>query len=161
MKKKVAALTAVVAVLAILCVVLCACAPKDAQKGQKKLEKKGYDVEYLSNDDVLEGFGDIIDIETNGGIAASKGKNFVLAIWFDDEESAEEFASSIDVFSKTIAEEMGAKLEDCEIGHKKELFYFGTEKAVKDLLKSGIVLYVTSADLEEEKAEENGNKLRF
>jgi len=60
MKKNIVAIVAIIALVAVLGVVLCAC---NADSYQKKLEKAGYTVEVMSEEDAEEAFGEDSEVE--------------------------------------------------------------------------------------------------
>lgn len=100
MKKLVKILTtAIVSVLA--CCMLVACVPSNVEKAEKKMEKAGYAVLAVSEnnptigeaideaDDLVGGF---IATKVGGGIiGAITDSNTMIALLFEDKESAKEF----------------------------------------------------------------------
>lgn len=117
MNKKVISIIAIVSIIAILGVVLVAC---NADSYQKKLEKAGYEVFKLGDDEAEEE----VDADVEWFITASKGTEFVEIIKFkntDDAKKAESNAVTGSGFGvKVVCERSG------------KIVFYGTEQGVKD-----------------------------
>lgn len=122
MNKKVMALVAVIALVAILGVCLVAC---NAESVSKKLEGKDYSVAALSEKSTGVGatvYGVVKGIEGfKEGLVAAKGTDFVVVVWFNDTDSAQKLENSkvVTAFAKKVS----------RVG---KVVYLGTEQGVKD-----------------------------
>lgn len=120
--KKIMALIAVVALVAILGVCLVACNPSDVSK---RLEKKGYSVVTvdenatdLSVKTVYAALSGNSDFEA--GVFAVKDKESVIVIWFKTEDAAKDFENNFVLSFSPKKERVGKTI------------YAGTEQGVKD-----------------------------
>ena len=128
MKKNIIAITASVLLLAILSLCLVAC---NADYYEKKLEKKGYTVEDVSNKTLREEFGftseDLEDIEwAELGYKykfAQSETDLVLIIKFDNLDKAKEVENELlDAMDD----------EDYAVHRSGRVVIMGTQKAVED-----------------------------
>lgn len=97
---------------------LAACAPKDAASAKEKMEKAEY-VCVTSNTAIK-----LIAPKATGGIIATNGANTVTALFFESKSDAKDFFTNSE-----------NKEDRKNIGQKGKCVYFGTEEAVKALLK--------------------------
>ena len=122
MNKKVMAIVAVIALVAILGVCLVAC---NTESVSKKLEKKEYNVAKLNEDSTgLAGKAYAIVKGVDGfkeGLFAAKSSDQVLAVWFDDTDAAKEFEAN-----------KGLALLFDKVTRVGKVVYAGTEQGVKD-----------------------------
>lgn len=136
MKKRL--IVAIVCILALTLILLCACAPETPTDLKAKLEAKYYEVEIGSGDEM-----NVVgaDIEFGGALVASRaGSPKLIALWCADEEDAEAFAAvyrmliKYDVFSASgLASPFGGD-EEWVVDTWDNVMYVGTSQAVKDLL---------------------------
>lgn len=122
--KKIMALVAIVALVAILGVCLAAC---NSDNVGKKLEKKGYSVVTLNDDST--GLGKTVYnlVKSNSdfkeGVLATKGNDMVTVLWFETTDAAESLEGNLKgniLFSASTVERSG------------KVVYVGTEQGVKD-----------------------------
>ena len=111
--------------LVLSLVLLCACAPKNAEKAKAKMEKAGYVVRI----------GDAAEMQFDNKYNADKwvsastedGKNYVVAVSFKTAKDAKAYYEE----NKKNAEES----EDTEMKLSGKWIVAGTKQAVKDFLK--------------------------
>ena len=125
MNKKVMALVAVIALVAILGICLVAC---NAESVSKKLEQKDYTVSALSEKSTGIGksvYNIVKGVEgfEQGVAAANSNGESVVVVWFDNTDAAKSFESSklITTFAKKVS----------RVG---KVVYVGTEQGVKDAM---------------------------
>ena len=122
MNKKVMAIVAVIALVAILGICLVAC---NTESVSKKLEKKEYNVAKLNEDSTgLAGIAYAIVKGVDGfkeGLFAAKSSDQVLAVWFDDTDAAKEFEAN-----------KGLALLFDKVTRVGKVVYAGTEQGIKD-----------------------------
>lgn len=123
MNKKVMALVAVIALVAILGICLVAC---NAESVSKKLEKKDYTVSALSEKSTGIGksvYNIVKGVEgfDQGVAAANSNGESVVVVWFDNTDAAKSFESSKLTFAKKVS----------RVG---KVVYVGTEQGVKDAM---------------------------
>lgn len=119
--KKIMALVAVVALVAVLGICLVAC---NSDSVGKSLEKKGYTVTKLNEESTgIVAKAVYKALKNNSafteGVVANKSTDFVIVIWFDNSDAAKDYADT--------ASYVGAKVE---ISGK--IVYVGTEQGLKD-----------------------------
>lgn len=134
MKKSYNKFFIVVVLLVCLCLCLMACAPLNAKAAENKLERKGYEVEKLSKSELTALFG--MDLNAKEAIAAQKGDNFIMAIWFDSKDDAKFIESSF-----LLSLELGFESDfvsifgsDFDCGVKSKVFFVGSKDAIDDLI---------------------------
>ncbi|MGN1097135.1 MAG: hypothetical protein ACI4QU_04800 [Christensenellales bacterium] len=122
-KKRVLTIVAIIAIVAITAVCLCAC---NAESIAKKLEKKGYDVEVATTEDLAETEKVCKAIGCEGGIKwAVFGENDtdgVTVIKFAKSADAKKLR---DYYQKVGGASVTVKI----VG---SVFYVGTEQGIKD-----------------------------
>ena len=113
MNKKVMALVAVIALVAIHGICLVAC---NAESYEKKLEKAGYTVTSMSAEEAKEEGAE-------WGVVGVKGKDMVTVVKFAKSDDAKEFESNVPTLGlgslKVVVERVGS------------IVYYGTEAGVK------------------------------
>lgn len=115
--KKAVSVAAVVMLVAMLAVCLVACAPKNPDAAQSKMEKAGYTVLKIEDKDA-EG--------CQGAFSATKGLingEGIFAFYFDSKDSAKKFVEDTGKW--------GGK----ELQQSGKWAYAGTEAAIKEFLK--------------------------
>lgn len=121
MNKKVVVIIAVIALVAILAVCLTAC---NADSISKKLDKAGYVVTSLDQDDIGE------DVAIEWGVAGVKGEfslsggvsgDFVTVVKFSDLDDAKKYAEE-------------AEKSEMTVKRISKIVYVGTEQGVKDAM---------------------------
>ena len=111
--KKLIRLASCVLVL-VLSVFMLACAPASLDKAKEKMEKAGYKVSVVTED------------EGEGIVYAYKGNEKIMAIMFEDKEDAEEFYNdSVKMYAFILFDMDNAVLEG-------KWIYSGTAQAIKD-----------------------------
>ena len=126
---------AMVAVMLMLTLASCGAKPSsDPAKAKEKLEKEGYKVTLVENEDVLKlsGLDGLV-----AGITAMKGDGeeeaqFVYIYYFKDSDSAKKaeendiIKAEIEVAKKAVKEE-----DAVSTGRSGKIFWIGTKEAVK------------------------------
>ena len=119
--------------LTLVCVLflsLVACAPKNAEKAEEKLEKAGYEVEVADSKielAILEAFG-IKNVEAAVAAYSENGEEFVMAFLFEEKADAKEAMESI---GKYFEDELGDDYSG-SVKRSGKWIYTGTEQGMKD-----------------------------
>ncbi len=144
MKKRIATLIAVMALVAVLAACLVACMPSDPAKAEENLKAEGYDVTLIEED-----LGD-------GMVAllrAEKEDDSITIYYFDDKDAANKYWEDEemddyeaqkeeglkeleqmykeDLLDKDEYEEMKKSIEDAKVKKQGKIIYAGTSAAIK------------------------------
>ena len=144
MKKRIATLIAVMALVAVLAACLVACMPSDPAKAEENLKAEGYDVTLIEED-----LGD-------GMVAllrAEKEDDSITIYYFDDKDAANKYWEDEemddyeaqkeeglkeleqmykeDLLDKDEYEEMKKLIEDAKVKKQGKIIYTGTSAAIK------------------------------
>lgn len=134
MKNKTLKIAAVVLVAVMCAACLVACIPGKPESLQKKLEKKGYDVEVASSGLAIssaEIFLDATGIESIVTASKSDGADTIIAYYFDTAAHAKDAKKVLDDnMSKNDKEDM--KESNSKYGVSGKCFYMATKNAAKD-----------------------------
>lgn len=137
MKKVV--IIAVICVLSLSAVMLCACAPEKPEDLVERLEEKFYSVEILKAEDIkMSG----IDLKFECGLILTRDNRArLVAVWCFDAEDADTMKRMMKMFVKhQVLEGLGGSLpfasedEEMVIDNWGRIFYIGTAEAAKDFL---------------------------
>jgi len=121
MNKKIVSIIAIIALVAILGVCLVAC---NEETYVKRLEKAGYKVETMSQEDVDEFVQQSeIQLDLEWGVGGEKGTDVITILGFGNKEDAEAFERIINMTSNIT----GMKAEV-----KGKVLFVGTEQGIKD-----------------------------
>lgn len=122
-KKRVLVLVAVISIVAIMAACLCAC---NAESIGKKLEKKGYDVEIATSEELVATAEICKALGCEGGIKWSVfGENKTDAVTVIKFEKSADAKILRDYYQKVAGDEVTISI----VG---SVFYMGTEQGVKD-----------------------------
>ena len=133
--KKIIAIIAVIALMAVLGTVLFACVPANADKAKAKLEKAGYTVSVEDIDADMAKLakmdGAQKSIEAYKEAEKEEDSEYVMAILFDSAKNAKAYFND----NKDDIKKMGEDVEDFEYGQSGKWVYGGTKAAVKAFKK--------------------------
>ena len=144
MKKRIATLIAVMALVAVLAACLVACIPSDPAKAEENLKAEGYDV-TLIEEDLGDGMVAMLQAE--------KEDDSITIYYFDDKDAANKFWEDQEMddyeaqkdeslkeleqmyeeelFDKDEYEEMKKLIEDAKVKKQGKIIYAGTSAAIK------------------------------
>ena len=144
MKKRIATLIAVMALVAVLAACLVACIPSDPAKAEENLKAEGYDV-TLIEEDLGDGMVAMLQAE--------KEDDSITIYYFDDKDAANKFWEDQEMddyeaqkdeslkeleqmyeeelFDKDEYEEMKKLIEDAKVKKQGKKIYAGTSAAIK------------------------------
>ena len=144
MKKRIATLIAVMALVAVLAACLVACMPSDPAKAEENLKAEGYDV-TLIEEDLGDGMVAMLQAE--------KEDDSITIYYFDDKDAANKFWEDQemddyeaqkdeslkeleqmyeeDLLDKDEYEEMKKLIEDAKVKKQGKIIYAGTSAAIK------------------------------
>ena len=144
MKKRIATLIAVMALVAVLAACLVACIPSDPAKTEENLKAEGYDV-TLIEEDLGDGMVAMLQAE--------KEDDSITIYYFDDKDAANKFWEDQEMddyeaqkdeslkeleqmyeeelFDKDEYEEMKKLIEDAKVKKQGKIIYAGTSAAIK------------------------------
>ena len=144
MKKRIATLIAVMALVAVLAACLVACMPSDPAKAEENLKAEGYDV-TLIEEDLGDGMVAMLQAE--------KEDDSITIYYFDDKDAANKFWEDQEMddyeaqkdeslkeleqmyeeelFDKDEYEEMKKLIEDAKVKKQGKIIYAGTSAAIK------------------------------
>ena len=124
--KKLLKMISVLAIVVVLGACLIACNVNE-ETYKAKLEKAGYDVEVMTQDDIDEMMEAMpIDIGIKWAVDGKKGTDEITVICFDEKEQAEAYETLFNMVSTDPAM-AGIKVE-----RKGAILFFGTEQGIKD-----------------------------
>lgn len=106
------------ALVLVLSFALLACTPANLEKAEEKMDKAGYDVSVLADDD-----------SDAGTVFATKGNEKIMAKFFIDEEAAEEFYNNDVKMLAFVAYDIDSAVLD------GKWIYAGSAKAIEDFKK--------------------------
>ena len=131
MKKRIAIITALVALVVVCTVVLCACAPNaDPSKAVASLEKNGYsaykDATIIPAAMKLFGISGV-DCVVVGVLSTNENSESIYVVYFYNSEQASDSYDSV----KSYFEEKEDAESDWELGILGKVVWYGTKAAVK------------------------------
>ena len=123
---------AMVAVMLMLTLASCGAKPSsDPAKAKEKLEKEGYEVMLVDNEDALKLLGMeglVASLTASKGLLSEKDAQGVEILYFKDADSAKKVAETEEM--KKAIEEANAE-ENGSAGRSGKIIWIGTKDAVK------------------------------
>ncbi len=133
-----------VAMVLLFCVLLSTtgCISKNWSKVEKKLEKKGYEVECLTNEEdikdmledllINEDYKEVVDPDdVNCLMLAYKGSKTIIIAFCEDRATAKKMEEEAEDLLVELADLMDMDKDDCKVGRDGKVAYIGHKDAVR------------------------------